>query len=368
MSTTDTAFPAESFTPAFRFGLRRLQPLPVFGVACLAVLLFALVPATTRVATAELSGLSVGLVRAVGAGLFSFPLLLTLRLPRPRRKDLGLLLLYALGNFAGFPLLFAVGVRQTSGSHAALIMAIMPLLIGLIGMLLERRVPRSMWFIGAAIAVGGEATLVGFGGMSRSADASIAGDAVVLAACTLSALGIAAGARLGARITPLAATLWATAIAGASLAPWAAIRLLASPYAYQNLSVTTGAALVQITLGAAVIGNFLWLWAISRGGLVRIAPIQFVQPVGALFLACALLHEPVSTPLILLATSIVIGTVTACRGARARKAGKDIDCANVLPRLQGAPGLVPDAGNWIGQSDDMLRPNHRPVLPQPHRI
>lgn len=321
--------------------IRPRSPL-VFAAACFAVILFALVPATTRIAAAQLSGLSIGLVRTVGAGFLSVPLLLILHPRAPRKlKDWCLLLLYAFGNFAGFPILFGVGVQHTSGSHAALIMAAMPLSIGLFGMLLERRLPRWTWFIGAAIAIGGEAILIGMGSLSSSAAASIGGDAIVFTACTLSAIGILAGARLGSRISPLAATLWAITIASAGLAPWAALRLLATPYAYQDLSAMTWAAVIQITLGAAVTANVSWLWAVSRGGLVRVAPIQFAQPVCALFFAGALLNEHLSPALLLVAAGIVFGTVTACRSARPGSTIKERDSAMPLPLLEDAPTLVP---------------------------
>jgi hypothetical protein len=57
-------------------------------------------------------------------------------------------------------------------------------------------------------------------------------------------------------------------------------------------------------------------WTVSRGGLVRIAPIQFAQPVCALFFASAFLNGPLSPVLLLVAASIIVGTVTACRSAR----------------------------------------------------
>lgn len=99
----------------------------VFTTACLAIILFALVPASTRIAGLQLDGVSIGLIRAIGAGILTAPLLVICRLRLPNDlKDLGLLLVYAFGNFAGFPLLFSLGTQSTSGTHAALIMATMP--------------------------------------------------------------------------------------------------------------------------------------------------------------------------------------------------------------------------------------------------
>lgn len=296
----------------------------VFLAACFAVVLFALVPASTRIAGLQIDGLSIGLIRAVGAGLLTAPLLVVCRLRLPNNaRDLGLVLLYALGNFAGFPVLFSLGTQRTSGEHAALIMATMPLLVGLFGIVLDRRLPRRSWFLGMAIAVIGETALVGLGNLRTTAGATIAGDAIVFAGCALSAIGIVAGARLGTRINPLAAACWAMTIAAAGLAPFAAAHALTAPFRYSNLTCMTWAAIVQITLGAAVLANIALVWALSKGGLVRIAPLQFAQPVCALFFASALLNERLTLSLLLVAAAIVFGIVTAARGARPRSAAAE---------------------------------------------
>ena len=298
-------------------GVSAPQSTFIFAAACFAVVLFALVPASTRIAGIQLDGLSIGLIRAVGAGLLTVPLLIIFRLRLPSSmKDLGLLLVYAFGNFAGFPVLFSLGVQRTSGTHAALIMATMPLLVGIIGIVLDRRLPRWGWFLGMAVAVAGEVALISLRNLGTAAGTTFVGDTIVFAGCALSAIGLAAGARLGARMNPLAGAFWAMTIAAVGLAPFAVGRALAAPYSYLDLTAMTWAAVVQITLGAAVLANIALVWALSKGGLVRVAPLQFAQPVFALFFAGALLNEHLTPPLLLVAAAIVFGIVTASRSAR----------------------------------------------------
>jgi hypothetical protein len=64
-----------------------------------------------------------------------------------------------------------------------------------------------------------------------------------------------------------------------------------------------------------VLANISLVWALSRGGLVRVAPLQFAQPVCALFFASALLNERLTSSLLFVAAAIVFGIVTASRGA-----------------------------------------------------
>jgi hypothetical protein len=64
-------------------GLSAYRSPFIFLAACFAVVLFALVPASTRIAGLQLDGLSIGLIRAVGAGLLTGPLLIIFRLRPP---------------------------------------------------------------------------------------------------------------------------------------------------------------------------------------------------------------------------------------------------------------------------------------------
>jgi drug/metabolite transporter (DMT)-like permease len=99
-------------------------------------------------------------------------------------------------------------------------------------------------------------------------------------------------------------------------------------------------AVFHITVGATIIANLAWLWALSRGGLVRVAPLQFSQPVCALFFAAALLGEHLNLTLILVAAVIVFGTVTACRGAKTG-ANKKWAPVNTLLGKYNVPAVAP---------------------------
>ena len=341
----------------------------VFVAACFAVVLFALVPASTRIAGLQLDGLSIGLIRAVGAGLLTAPLLIIYRLRPPNNmKDVSLLLVYALANFAGFPVLFSLGTQKTSGAHAALIMATMPLLVGIIGIVLDRRLPRWSWFLGMAIAVAGEAALVGLRNPGTAVGTSIVGDAIVFAGCALSAIGLVAGARLGSRMNPLAGAFWAMTIAAVGLAPFAAVHALTAPYRYLNLTGMTWAALVQITLGAAVLANVSLVWALSRGGLVRVAPLQFAQPVCALLFAGMLLNERLTSSLLFVAAAIVFGIVTASRGARpSPTTGESVrsitERARSVARFLTPLFLEPEQGHKpLDGGQDYTRPGAEPAV------
>jgi drug/metabolite transporter (DMT)-like permease len=168
----------------------------------------------------------------------------------------------------------------------------------------------------------------------------VGGDVIVLIGCIFFALGVVAGARLSSRINPLSATLWAITIGSAGLVPLAIVHWQTTAIDYHAFTATTWAAVFHITVGATIIANLLWLWALSRGGLVRVAPLQFSQPVCALFFAAALLGERLNLTLTLVAAVIVFGTVTACRGARTG-ANKELASVNRRRGKSKLPAAVP---------------------------
>ncbi len=220
-----------------------------------------------------------------------------------------LVLISAVGSFAGFPLLFSIGVRLTSAAHAGVIMATMPLITSILGLVMEHHRPRLVWFAGTTLAFAGEALLVSHGDAARG---SLAGDAIVLAACIMCACGFAAGGRLSQRIDPLAATLWAIAVASLGFLPAAV--LMVGTVDWPALVPVTWVALLHITAGASVLAYMSWFWALSRGGIARVATFQFTQPALVLIFAALILGEPMPAQLIVSGALVVGGIVLARRG------------------------------------------------------
>lgn len=286
---------------------------PVFAAAALTIALFGLTPATTRIAGAQIDGLALGLIRTVGAGVVAAPILIFGRVPVPRDgASWTLVVISAIGSFAGFPLLFSLGAQLTSASHAGLMMATMPLITSAIGLVIDRRRPGAAWFAGAILALLGETALATMSDHGADGPASVRGDCIVLAGCIMCACGFAAGGKLASRINPWAATLWAIAVASIALLPLAVVPLVRIDWT--TLTPATWAALLHVTLGATLLGYISWFWALSRGGIARVAALQLAQPVVALLFAVLLLGEHLPTRVVLATLVIIGGIVVARRG------------------------------------------------------
>jgi len=284
----------------------------VWCAAAAALLIWGATPMATRIAVLEIEPSAVGILRTVLAAVLALPLAVALRLARPKAaREWAQLSVSALGGFVLFPVLFGLGVRQTSASHAALVLAVSPLFTGLIAAAVERRPPNRTWWLGAGLAFTGEVALVAFRSPVSEAGASLGGDLLVLLACMAAAAGYVAGARLSRTITTWATTFWGIGLGGLILLPLAALRL--GPQAWSGAGTLGWSAVIYLALGSTIAGYICWYWALQRGGIARIGATQFAQPVIALGFAVTVLREPLTMPLVLAGLLIVAAVALAQR-------------------------------------------------------
>jgi drug/metabolite transporter (DMT)-like permease len=277
--------------------------------AALAIAIFSFSPVTMRILVGEMDPLFAGMLRTVGAIVVTLPLALRFPLPKDGREWF-LLLVSAGGNFILFPVLFCVGGVATSGSHAALILAASPVVTGLCGAVIGRHMPGGTWWLGCVIAFIGEAALVLMRDPAHGVAVTVAGDLLVLTACLGSGIGYVAGAMLAERTGAWAGTLWSINVASLVQLPF---MVWLWPPGGWMLDAAGWAALLHLTFGATVIALLAWLWALARGGIARVAVLQFVQPILGLGLAVLLLHERPSPPLLVAAGFILVGVIIARR-------------------------------------------------------
>ena len=72
-------------------------------------------------------------------------------------------------------------------------------------------------------------------------------------------------------------------------------------------------AVVFLALVTSIVGYIGWCWALDRGGIGRIATLQFLQPISGFVLAAIVLGERVAAPIAVGSALIVGGIVIAQR-------------------------------------------------------
>ena len=284
----------------------------VLAAALAAVVIFGGSAVATRVAVSAISALDVSIMRTVIGGLIAIPLAFALRIGLPAAAlQRWLLLLSGCCGFIAFPLLFTLGVNLTSANHATMILAILPVLTGAIAMSWDRLKPKSNWWLGCAIAFGGEVLLL-YDPNTNSASSSIAGDLLVWASTLFASLGYVAGARLQRTgYSAKGTTFWGVGLYALLLLPL--VPFVVDGARLKSAGSYAWSGLLYQAIGVTIVAYILWYWALGTGGIARVGLFQFLQPVSGVIFAWLILAENLSLIFILASSIIMLGVVLAFR-------------------------------------------------------
>ena len=250
------------------------------------------------------------MLRPILAGPVALICALAFRLPVPEDFR-GRLLLAGSGiaSFAFWPVLLSVGIGMTTVTHAGLILALIPLVTGLLSSIVDRTWPKWIWWAGSSVALAGTAILILSRESSVDNAASIAGDLVIFLGVIACSVGYITGARITPAIGTWATTFWGIVFAALSLLP--VMAFLAGRTAWASIGVTSGLAMLYLAFFGTIGGYAAWYWALGHGGITRISSWQLAQPVITLTLATLILGELLTLQLILIASVILASTAWA---------------------------------------------------------
>lgn len=290
---------------------------PAFTAATIALLLWSGTAIANKVAVVYIDALSAGVLRSVFAGMIAAIIAIAFRLPFPKSlRDMVTLCVSGICSFAIWPSLLSLGISYTTAGHAAIIMAIIPILTILIASMINGRSPHIGWWTGATVAVAGAASLVlsHTGSVTLAMDDSSAfGDTIVFFGCIACSMGYVAGGKLSRKLGTVATTFWGLATALVILLPL--FVAISDRTAWSNIPAEAWYALAWMTLLSSIIGYALWFFALGQGGIRRIGSLQLAMPVITLAASTLLLDEALTTLLLLTCTVIVTGTFVAHRYA-----------------------------------------------------
>lgn len=280
------------------------------GAAVLALAMWSGTAIANKVAVTYMSGLTAGVLRSLLAGVIALVVASMLQLPRPSAgKDRALLIASGFASFAVWPALLSIGIERTTASHTAIIMAMIPVFTVLIAHVVERRLPRPGWWLGAAAAFAATVVLVtgkGSNSTSSSTGATVAGDLIVLAGSIVCALGYVAGGRLSGKIGSMATTFWGLASALFLLVP--AFAFIAADTSWSDVPAEGWTAIGWMTVLSSIAGYVLWFYALGKGGIARIGSLQLAMPVLTIAAAALILGEAITTKIAFVTVVIVAGT------------------------------------------------------------
>jgi drug/metabolite transporter (DMT)-like permease len=258
----------------------------------LGVAIFAITLPMTRLATGttdapQLSPWFVTLGRAALAGGLSVAFLMATRSRWPAAHEWPPLAMAALGNALGFPLLIGYALLSISASHAAVIIALLPLATAVVAAIVMHQRARLGFWLSACV---GSALVVGFSlhrAMQHGPGLSLEwGDLLMLGAVLSAALGYVYGAKVTPTLGAEQVICWVCVLALPVTLPGAWLT-------WPEHSVRTSSwwALGYVGVFSMWAGFFAWYRGLALGGTLKVSQVQLLQPFLSILAALPLLGE-----------------------------------------------------------------------------
>ncbi|CAN7508702.1 DMT family transporter [Mesorhizobium sp. LjRoot246] len=273
------------------------------------VLIFSGSLPATRVAVRDFDPTFLTSARAAIAGLLGLALLLLFRQKRPERGDLLSLVIVALGVVVGFPLLTALALKHVTTAHSIIFVGLLPLATAIFGVLRGGDRPRPAFWLFSCI---GSALVAGFA-LTQGVTASPVGDGLMLAAIIACGLGYAEGAALSRRLGGWQVICWALVL---SLPIMLVLTFATLPPSFAGVGSNAWIGLAYVSLFSMLIGFVFWYRGLAQGGIAAVGQLQLLQPCFGLALAATLLHEQVSSLMVVVTLGVVLCVFGAKKFAR----------------------------------------------------
>jgi len=242
-----------------------------------------------KIALVELSAPHLILYRLLLACVGFVPVLLIQR-PHIRREDWPTVWL---AGIYGIPLVYLIqfeGLARTTVAHASLMVAMMPILLGIAGAVVaHERLTIMHWVLLFVSAAG--ALLIATGatvGTRASTGPTLLGDALVVGSLVAGVGWVLASKRLMNRYDPSSVGAVVTLAGTISLAAWV---LVVNGQPPARLTPRVWAALAASGLLATTTSNLLWNWGVSRVPVSEAGIFVNLEPVVGTLLGVTLLGD-----------------------------------------------------------------------------
>jgi drug/metabolite transporter (DMT)-like permease len=218
------------------------------------------------------------------------------------------LAIVASGVVVGFPLLTSLALEVQTAAHGAVVIAVLPAATAVAAVARAHEHPSGRFWLAAGA---GMVAVLAFVATQGVAGPEI-GDAFLLGAVVLCAIGYAEGGALSRTLGGPTTICWALVLSAPLTATTTA---LAIGLTGLQAGATAWLGFAYVATVSMLLGFFAWYAGLARGGVARIGQVQLAQPVLTLGWSALLLGEHVG--LGTLATALaVLACVAATQRAR----------------------------------------------------
>jgi drug/metabolite transporter (DMT)-like permease len=222
----------------------------------------------------------------------------------PAWRHLSSLALVALSLVIGFPLLSAWALKSVPASEGAMVLAFVPTLTALFGLMRSGERPAPSFWLANAV---GLVAVLWF--LQSGPRALTPGHVALMLSAVLSAFGYTEGARLARHMPGISVVCWSLVLSLPLLAPVLVFGLLPLE---RTVHAPAWLGLAYVSMISMFLAFVPWYAAMAKGGIALTAQIQLLQPLLSVCWAAWLLGEPLSARL-WVTLAVVLGSIVAAR-------------------------------------------------------
>lgn len=263
------------------------------------IVIFSLTLPATRYVTPYLDPLFIALGRASTAAVVAVIILFIFRQPFPNKQQIKQLALIALGVVIGFPVLTSWAMITVEAAHAGVIIALLPLLTAIMGVLIAGERPSIYFWLISLFGAG----LVVVYALLQSEQGFQFGDLLLFAGSLLGAFGYALGGKLSKQLGGWQVICWVLVVAF----PFIIIpTLMTQPKGIFVIPDSVWVSFLYLAFMSQLFGFFFWYKGLAIGGIARISQIQLLQPFLTFLAAFILLGEGFDNTTFMFAIAVVL--------------------------------------------------------------
>lgn len=264
-------------------------------------------------ALSEFPPLMLGALRFSFGGLFILPIFFWFKrgAARPGPATAGKLLLLGLSGVGANQLLFLLGLQRTSVAHAAILIAMTPVMVLLLSAWAGHEHITPGKLTGLGLALGGVAVLQGRALLGGGNNASMLGDVFVLLASLTFAIFTVVGKEIRERYDGLTINTFAYAGSTAILSPFTF--WLASNFDFSRVTWVGWLSVAYMATFPSVIAYLIFYHALRYMPSSKVSRLAYLQPFFATLLAVPVLGEKVTVSLVTGGALVLAGVFWAER-------------------------------------------------------
>ncbi|MSW38765.1 MAG: EamA family transporter [Actinobacteria bacterium] len=294
--------------------------------AALGTLVFSFTLPMVKIALPSFDPWTITFTRMTIAGTVAAIVVVVTRTPFPARHLWKSILLTGLGISLGFPIFSTLAMQRTTAAHGAVIIAGLPLVTAMFGVLTHKdKVPRLFW-VGAILGTSALVVYAWYHGGSEHGDP--VADLLLVAAVLSSAYGYSEGARLTKVMPNWQVVTWCV-VMYLPLSAIAAAVSFGATHSQHTIEPKGIFGLLFISFGSMYLGFFAWYRGLAELGVARGSQVQMLQPILTLCWSAMILGETISASALVTA-AVVLSSILLTQ--RARSVKPPAQFAEPLPR------------------------------------